>query len=128
MVISLFGKITSETKLVYKYGDSVVIGSRTNKEYAFQVGNFMNMLYSNLEEESQCMTNKVVLHNLSFEINRLKPIITGEQYHSFSDLLKTIKLIPYEENGYELFDKCCDIISNIFSEYYFKPDFNCDKY
>ena len=72
MVISLFGKIKEDTKLVYKYGDSVVIGSRTEKEYAFQIGNFMNMLYDNIEKESTTMTNRVVLHNLSFEISRLK--------------------------------------------------------
>lgn len=118
MIISLFGKIEKDTKLVYKYGDSVVIGSHTKKEYAFQVGNFLNMLYSNIEKESKCMTNSVVLHNLSFEIRRLK-----EDTNLYTELIRLVQSFPIgdKELCYEQFDRIIDVISISLEEYYFKP-------
>lgn len=51
----------------------VVIGSHTLPEYKFQVCNFMNMLYDNINhsDEVSCMTVDVVAHNLKFEIDRV---------------------------------------------------------
>ena len=59
-------------KLNLDYTD-VVIGSHTLPEYKFQVCNFMNMLYDNINhsDEVRCMTVDVVSHNLKFEIDRL---------------------------------------------------------
>ena len=53
--------------------ENVVIGSRTLEEYRFQVVNFMNMLWDNIERpgDQKCMTVDVVTHNLKFEINRV---------------------------------------------------------
>ena len=59
--------------MIYKIKnmDSVVIGSRTADEYAFQICNFLTMLYNNIEKESETMTNKVIKHNLFSYINQL---------------------------------------------------------
>ena len=53
--------------------ENVVIGSHTLPEYKFQVCNFMNMLYDdiNRQEDCRCMTVRVVTNNLKFEIKRL---------------------------------------------------------
>ena len=53
--------------------ENVVIGSHTILEYKFQVWNFMNGLWNNVNrpENSGCMTIGVVVNNLSFEIERL---------------------------------------------------------
>lgn len=121
-IISLFGKVNNSTKLVYRYGDSVVIGSHTLKEYAFQVGNFMNMLYGNIEKESTCMTNKVVVHNLCFELRRFKENCSNEIDNLlYNELISNIHNIPNNENAYILFDRCCKIVSIILSDYYFIP-------
>jgi hypothetical protein len=44
--------------------DRVVIGSGTIMEAYFQIANFMNMLYGNIEKEKWSMTNKVIRHNI----------------------------------------------------------------
>ena len=51
--------------------EGVVIGSRTLKEYKFQVVNFMNMLHDSISnhEDPTCMTVSVVTHNLKVFIN-----------------------------------------------------------
>lgn len=53
--------------------DNVVIGSRTLEEYKFQVINFMNMLYDNINypDRDSCMTVDAVADNLTFELKRL---------------------------------------------------------
>lgn len=53
--------------------ENVVIGSHTLPEYKFQVCNFMNMLWDNINrsERCRCMTVEVVTDNLRFEIKRL---------------------------------------------------------
>lgn len=53
--------------------ENVVIGSHTLLEYKFQVCNFMNMLWDNINrsERCRCMTVEVVTDNLRFEIKRL---------------------------------------------------------
>ena len=76
MIFSLF-----ETRKDYNYKvqlknyNKVVIGSGTDLERAFQIGNFMNMLYSNIENKQKSMSPKVVKHNL---INELESLI---RYH-----------------------------------------------
>ena len=61
-----------ESKLNLDF-EGVVIGSHTLPEYKFQVCNFMNMLYKNINQPGMqtCMTVDVVVDNLAFEIIRL---------------------------------------------------------
>lgn len=51
--------------------DKVVIGSSTIIESYFQIANFMNMLYGNIEKEKWSMTNKVIRHNIETYFNHL---------------------------------------------------------
>lgn len=117
MVISLFGKITDKTKLVFQY-DDVVIGSRTEKEYAFQMGNFLNMLYENIECESKTMTNKVVLHNLLVEINHIK-----RQNRLYDELVSIVNSFQTndKQKAYNDIKKCFYIISVLYKDYYKIP-------
>ena len=71
MVFSLFEKYKPGQKVQLKNSNKVVIGSGTDLEHAFQIGNFMNMLHNNMENESQSMTNSVIKHNLIVDINFL---------------------------------------------------------
>lgn len=63
--------IFSLHKLQLKNCTKVVIGSNTDIERAFQIGNFMNMLYFNIENKSQTMTNSAIKHNLMIEVDLL---------------------------------------------------------
>lgn len=49
----------------------LLVLERTDLERAFQIGNFMNMLYQNIENENKPMTTSVVRHNLITELNLL---------------------------------------------------------
>ena len=71
MIFSLFDTVKPEHKIQLKNPNKVVIGSGTDIERAFQIGNFMNMLYKNIGDESQAMTNSVVKHNLMVEVDLL---------------------------------------------------------
>ena len=71
MVFSLFERYKPESKVQLKNPNKVVIGSGTDIERAFQIGNFMNMLQYNIENESQSMTNSVIKHNLMVEVDLL---------------------------------------------------------
>lgn len=71
MIFSLFKRQKPEHKVQLKNCTKVVIGSHTDIEQAFQIGNFMNMLYLNIENESQTMTNSVVKHNLFVDLEML---------------------------------------------------------
>lgn len=71
MVFSLFERQKPEHKVQLKNPNKVVIGSGTDIERAFQIGNFMNMFQYNIENESQSMTNSVIKHNLMVEVDLL---------------------------------------------------------
>lgn len=72
MIFSLFEEPKTEHKVQLKNPNKVVIGSGTDLEQAFQIGNFMNMLQYNIENnESQSMTNSVIKHNLMVNVNFL---------------------------------------------------------
>ena len=71
MVFSLFERQKPEHKVQLKNPNKVVIGSGTDIERAFQIGNFMNMFQHNIENESQSMTNSVIKHNLMVEVDML---------------------------------------------------------
>lgn len=71
MVFSLFERQKPEHTVQLKNPNKVVIGSGTDVERAFQIGNFMNMFQYNIENESQSMTNSVIKHNLMVEVDLL---------------------------------------------------------
>ena len=71
MVFSLFERQKPEHKVQLKNPNKVVIGSGTDIERAFQIGNFMNMFQYNIENESQSMTNSVIKHNLMVDVDLL---------------------------------------------------------
>lgn len=71
MVFSLFERQKPEHTVQLKNHNKVVIGSGTDIEWAFQIGNFMNMFQYNIENESQTMTNSVIKHNLMVEVDLL---------------------------------------------------------
>lgn len=71
MVFSLFERQKPEHKVQLKNPNKVVIGSGTDIERAFQIGNFMNMFQYNIENESQSTTNSVIKHNLMVEVDLL---------------------------------------------------------
>lgn len=71
-MFSLFEKNKNKHKVQLKNPNKVRIGSNTDLERAFQIGNFMNMLQNNIiENESQTMTNSVIKHNLMVEVDLL---------------------------------------------------------
>lgn len=73
MVFSIiFDSYKPEHTVQLKNANKVVIGSGTDLERAFQIGNFMNMLQYNMENnKSQSMTNSVIKHNLMVEVDLL---------------------------------------------------------
>ena len=72
MVFSIiFDSYKPEHTVQLKNANKVVIGSGTDLERAFQIGNFMNMLQYNIENESQSMTNSVIKHNLMVDVDLL---------------------------------------------------------
>lgn len=71
MVFSLFERQKPEHTVQLKNPNKVVIGSGTDIERAFQIGNFMNMFQYNIENESKSMTNSVIKHNLMVEVDLL---------------------------------------------------------
>ena len=71
MVFSLFERQKPEHTVQLKNPNKVVIGSGTDIERAFQIGNFMNMFQYNIKNESQSMTNSVIKHNLMVEVDLL---------------------------------------------------------
>lgn len=58
-------------KVQLKNYSKVVIGSGTDLERAFQIGNFMNILYSNIENKRKSMSPEVIKHNLIHELESL---------------------------------------------------------
>ena len=70
MVFSLFEESKPTHKVQLKNCNKVVIGSGTDVERAFQIGNFMNMLFHRIMERNfeNCF---VALHNLSFDLDQL---------------------------------------------------------
>lgn len=78
MIFSLFEQHKPYHKIQLKNSTKVIIGSHTDLEYAFQIGNFMNMLYQNIKTESKTMTNSVVVHNLLVEFDLLAKYCTND--------------------------------------------------
>lgn len=62
--------------------ENVVIGSGSLEENKFQVLNFMNMLYDNINEteKDKCMTIDVVRSNLEYEIGKQLKVNKSDYY------------------------------------------------
>lgn len=62
--------------------ENVVIGSGSLEENKFQVLNFMNMLYDNINEpeKGKCMAIDVVRSNLEYEIGKLLKVKKSDYY------------------------------------------------
>ena len=71
MIFSLFETYKPDSRVQLKNSDKVVVGSGTDLEKAYNIGNFMNMFYRNIENEDTAMTNDVVSHNLQHAIESL---------------------------------------------------------
>ena len=81
--------------------ENVVIGSHTILEYKFQVCNFMNGLWNNIncQEDCRCMTVEVVTDNLRFEIRRLASelnVPSNVYATKVEELIIAIRVIVYE--------------------------------
>lgn len=76
--------------------ENVCIGSHTLQERKFQVVNFMNMFWDNINKpfEDHCMTVDVVAHNLIYEVRKAIEMSDKYQYTDYDkvifDLIKTI--------------------------------------
>ena len=70
MIFSLFEESKPTHKIQLKNCTKVIIGSGTDIEHAFQIGNFMNMLFHRIIERNfeNCF---VAIYNLSFSLNQL---------------------------------------------------------
>ena len=71
MIFSLFGNSKSGYKVQLINYKDIVIGSGTDLERAFQIGNFMNMLHQNIENKNKPMALSAARHNLITELNLL---------------------------------------------------------
>lgn len=67
-MFSLFETPKPTDKVQLKDSTKVVIGSGTNLERAFQIGNFMNMLYKSIETKT---LEKTTVHNLCRNVENL---------------------------------------------------------
>lgn len=110
-MISLFGKKEPKTKIYFTKGDDVVIGSNTTLEYAFQVGNFYNILQDSTEERSI----KAYKHNLLVALNRLQYVEQAHPFY-FSELLECVYIKDYKYTSRDF----CDLLVKLYPKYYKK--------
>lgn len=92
--------------------NEVVIGSGSIAECYFQICNFMNMLYMNIDGKKRSMSNKVIQHNIQtyfykLNMNILQKLTDPADKQLFSclyiDLSETLdRLIENMEQTYEL--------------------------
>ena len=110
-MISLFGKKEPSTKIYFTKGDKVTIGSNTVLEYAFQVGNFYNLL-QNAKTEGNIQVYK---HNLLVTLNRIQQM---EQVNpiDFTELLECVYIKDYKRTSTKFYD----LLVKIYPKYYKK--------
>ena len=111
MYISLFGKKEPQTKIYFTKGDDVVIGSNTTLEYAFQVGNFYNILQNSTTEYNI----KAYKYNLLVALNRLQFVEQAHLFY-FTELLECIYIKDYKRTS----RKFCDLLVKLYPKYYKK--------
>lgn len=81
-------------KYTISENNKVVIGSGTIIEGYFQIANFMNMLYGNIEKEKWSMTNKVIRHNIETYFHRLNKNILNDINN---DVDKQLFIVLYDD-------------------------------
>lgn len=71
MVFSLFenNELDSKVRLKFPSGSNVI--NSADLGHAFQIGNFMNILYQNIGNECVTMTESVISHILKIEVEAL---------------------------------------------------------
>ena len=106
MYISLFGKKGNDTKIYFTQSDKVTIGSNDVLEYAFQVGNFFNILQDSTTEDNI----KVYKHNLLLALNKL---FFFERIHpcKFTKLIESIFTYNHPT-------KFCELLAEYYPQYY----------
>ena len=92
--------------------NEVVIGSGSLAECYYQICNFMNMLYLNIEKEKTSMANKVIRHNIQTYFDRLNTTELHKLTDSadqelfkvlYSDLIETLdNLVENMEQTYKM--------------------------
>lgn len=93
--------------------NEVVIGSGSLAECYFQICNFMNMLYMNIDDKKRSMSNKVIRHNIQtyfdkLNLNILQKLTDPADKQLFllglyADLSETLdRLIENMEQTYEI--------------------------
>lgn len=111
MYISLFGKKENDTKIYFNQSNKVVIGSNTTLEYAFQVGNFYNILQNSTTEDNI----KAYKHNLLVALNRLQFVEQAHPFY-FTELLECIYIKNYKRTSRDF----CDLLVKLYPKYYTK--------
>lgn len=111
MYISLFGKKEPKTKIYFTKGDEVAIGSNTTLEYAFQVGNFYNILQNSTTE----CNIKAYKHNLLVALNSLQFVEQAHPFY-FTELLECVYIKNYKHTS----DEFCDLLVKLYPKYYKK--------
>ena len=111
MYISLFGKKEPKTKIYFTKGDEVVLGSSTTLEYAFQVGNFYNILQNSTTEDSI----KIFKYNLLVALNSLQFSEQANPFY-FTKLLECVCIKNYKFYS----DEFCDLLVKLYPKYYKK--------
>lgn len=111
MYISLFGKKEPKTKIYFTKGDVVAIGSNTTLEYAFQVGNFYNLLQNSTTEGNI----KVYKHNLLIALNRVQFVEQAHPFY-FTKLLECVYISNYKHTSINF----CDLLVKLYPKYYKK--------
>lgn len=106
MYISLFGKREKNTKIYFTQSDKVAIGSNDVLEYAFEVGNFFNILQNSTTEDNI----KVYRHNLLLALNKL---FFFERIHPY----KYTKLIE-SMFIYNRPTEFCELLAEYYPKYY----------
>ena len=110
-MISLFGKKEPKTKIYFTKGDEVAIGSNTTLEYAFQVGNFYNLLQNSTTEGNI----KAYKHNLLVALNYLQFVEQANPFY-FTELLEYVYIRNYKCYS----DEFCDLLVKLYPKYYKK--------
>lgn len=94
--------------------EGVVIGSRTLKEYKFQVINFMNMLHNNINKHDvpTCMTIGAVTDNLKCFINDVEKakgstLYSKEHYFKLIDAIH-INVKHIDSNNKKIVVRLCN--------------------
>lgn len=94
MIFSLSNNPKETHKIKLKNYNKVCLGSNTDLEWAFQIGNNMNMLYKNIENESQTMINSVIRYRLLNYVSELANYCISQ---TKDDVMKTSYLFGKEQ-------------------------------